>query len=193
MDILSNLWNDLATSFSATQPSVAAMRLIAALVLGGAIGFEREWHHKSAGLRTHMLISIAAALFALIAFELVALTEATDGADGGARHDILRLIGAVTSGVAFLAAGSIIVTGRLVKGLTTGAGMWLAGAVGLACGSGSIGLAALASVLTVIVQWLFRVLEDRIEHKSEREAAEEALMAGTSVERRRSAPHEPTD
>lgn len=161
MEILDRLWLDLASSFVATPPSVATLRLVAALSLGGAIGFEREWHHKSAGLRTHMLISVAAALFALIALELVQIS--TNSGDPGARNDILRLIGAVTSGVAFLAAGSIFTAGNRVKGLTTGAGMWLAGAVGLACGTGQIGLGLLATTLTVIVLWLFRVLEDRIE------------------------------
>lgn len=162
MDILTNIWSDIAQSFTATPPSVAALRMLAALMLGGAIGFEREWHHKPAGLRTHMLIAIASALFALITFELVDISRA-EGADSGARSDIVRLIGAVTSGVAFLAAGSIVVSGRHVRGLTTGAGMWLAGAVGLACGTGRIGLAALATLITVAVLWLFRKIEARLQ------------------------------
>lgn len=167
MNLLSNLWSDLAASFTATPPSVAAMRMVAALILGGAIGFEREWHHKPAGLRTHMLISIASALFALICFELVDISR-SEGADSGARSDLTRLISSVTSGVAFLAAGTIIISGQQVKGLTTGAGMWLAGAVGLACGSGRIGLAALATVLTVIVLWVFRKIEARVDRLEER-------------------------
>ena len=174
MDILTNIWSDIAQSFTATPPSVAALRMLAALVLGGAIGFEREWHHKPAGLRTHMLISVAAALFALLSFELLEISRQLGGAETGARNDILRLIGAVTSGVAFLAAGTIVVNAGRVKGLTTGAGMWLAGAVGLACGTGRIGLAGLAAGLTVVVLWLFRRLEDAVEHKAAREAAEEA-------------------
>lgn len=164
MELMTRLWSDLAASFTATPPSLAALRLVAAMVLGGMIGFEREWHHKSAGLRTHMLIAVAAALFALIALELVEISRA-EGADSGARSDIVRLIGAVTSGVAFLAAGSIFSAGGKVKGLTTGAGMWLAGAVGLACGIGRIGLAALATLLTVLVLWLFRAIERRVEGK----------------------------
>lgn len=167
MEILSNLWSDLAHSFTATPPSVAAMRMVAALVMGGAIGFEREWHHKPAGLRTHMLIAIASALFALIALELVDVTR-VEGPDSGARSDLTRLIGAVTSGVAFLAAGSIVVAGQQVKGLTTGAGMWLAGAVGLCCGCGRIGLAALATLLTVIVLLVFRKIEARVDRFEDR-------------------------
>lgn len=172
LDLFARLWADLASSFTATPPSIAALRMIAALIMGGSIGFEREWHHKSAGLRTHMLIAVAASLFALIALELVEISR-VDGAASGARSDLVRLIGAVTSGVAFLAAGSIVTAGTRVKGLTTGAGMWLAGAVGLACGTGRIGLAALATGLTLIVLWGFRVIEERIEKKTAREAAEE--------------------
>jgi len=165
MTILDTLWSEIAGSFVATPASVSAVRLVAAILLGGAIGIEREWHHKPAGLRTHILIAVAAALFALIALELQAISRAEGGADSGARNDILRLIGAVTSGVAFLAAGTIITAGGRVKGLTTGAGMWLAGAVGLSCGVGRIGLAGLATVITLIVLWTFRALEERIEHK----------------------------
>ena len=179
MDIAARLWTDLAASFTATPPSVAALRMIAALAMGGAIGFEREWHHKAAGLRTHMLIAVAAALFALIALELVEISRA-DGADSGARSDLVRLIGAVTSGVAFLAAGSIVTAGARVKGLTTGAGMWLAGAVGLACGTGRIGLAALATAITLVVLWGFRWLEERLENKSALEAAQEDAAPLTS-------------
>ena len=124
MSFLDPLWSDLAASFTATPAPVATLRLVAAMVMGGLIGFEREWHHKPAGLRTHMLISVAAALFALLSFELLEVSRQMGGAETGARNDILRLIGAVTSGVAFLAAGTIVVNAGRVKGLTTGAGSW---------------------------------------------------------------------
>ena len=76
----------------------------------------------------------------------------------GKNSDPLRLIEAVTAGVAFLAAGSIITSGGKIKGLTTGAGMWMAGAVGLACGVGNIALGAIASVMAVIILWVFQRL-----------------------------------
>lgn len=192
MQILSNLWSDLAHSFTATPPSVAALRMVAALVLGGAIGFEREWHHKPAGLRTHILIAIASALFALITFELVDISRA-EGADSGARSDIVRLIGAVTSGVAFLAAGSIVVSGQHVRGLTTGAGMWLAGAVGLACGTGRIGLAALATLLTVIVLWVFRKIEARVDRFESRVAPDPDFGPPLRKEKHKAAQIDPMD
>jgi len=191
MQILSQLWTDLSDSFTATAPSVATMRMLAALALGGAIGFEREWHHKPAGLRTHMLIAVAAALFALIALELVDISR-TEGAASGARSDIVRLIGAVTSGVAFLAAGTIITSGGRVRGLTTGASMWLAGAVGLACGTGRIGLGALATGITVTVLWVFRRIEERLESPATRAMNEDADLPMTPDDEARRR-HTPTD
>lgn len=140
---------EFAGSFDATPPAIVALRMIAALILGGAIGVEREVNSDGAGLRTHILVSLAACLFALLAFEMLA--DPT-----GKGSDPLRLIEAVTAGVAFLAAGSIITSGGKVKGLTTGAGMWMAGAIGLACGVGNITLAAMASVFAVVVLWMFR-------------------------------------
>ncbi|ETX14480.1 MgtC/SapB transporter [Roseivivax halodurans JCM 10272] len=145
--------SELLTTFSATPLSVAVLRLVAAAMLGAILGWEREAHEKPAGLRTHILVAVAACLFTLIAFDLMAI-EATES--DSLRVDPIRVIEAVTAGVAFLAAGSIITQGAKVRGLTTGAGMWLAGAVGLSCGTGNVPLAALATALTVIVTWLLR-------------------------------------
>lgn len=132
---------------------VTLLRLTCAIVLGGAIGWEREAHSKEAGLRTHMLIALAACLFTLIAFDLTAISAP---GEGELRVDPLRLIEAVTSGVAFLAAGTIITQGAKVRGLTTGAGMWMAGAIGLTCGVGNIALAAMATALALTVLWLIK-------------------------------------
>lgn len=152
---------DFLDSFRAISPGIAVVRLIFAALLGAVIGFERELHARTAGLRTHMLISMSACLFTLIAYEIVA----TDTGPGGLQQntDPLRLIEAVTAGVAFLAAGSIITSRGKVAGLTTGAGMWMAGAIGLACGSGRMPLAILATILALIVLWLLRRLSRRIE------------------------------
>ncbi|ETW11170.1 MgtC/SapB transporter [Roseivivax marinus] len=146
--------DELLTTFTATPLSVATLRLVAAAALGAIIGWEREAHDKPAGLRTHILISIAACLFTLIAFDLMALDEMAE--DGALRVDPIRVIEAVTAGVAFLAAGSIITQGARVRGLTTGAGMWMAGAVGLSCGTGNVPLAALATGLALVVMWILR-------------------------------------
>lgn len=150
-------------SFSGTTPTDAIIRLGMAVFLGGVIGYERALHARTAGLRTHILISIASCLVALLAFEILARFE--DEAS-----DPLRLIEAVTSGVAFLAAGSIIMAGNRVVGLTTGAGMWLAGAIGLACGIGALALAILATGIVIPVLWSLRRVAHKIESRAERAA-----------------------
>jgi putative Mg2+ transporter-C (MgtC) family protein len=133
----------------------AGLRMGAALLFGGLMGWEREVHDKAAGLRTHMMISLAASLFTLVAFDLMTL----DGiAQDNLRFDPIRLVEAVTAGVAFLAAGMIILRGDRVRGLTTGGGMWMAGAIGLACGAGSLGLAAMATLGALVVLWLLRLI-----------------------------------
>ncbi|OWU85220.1 magnesium transporter MgtC [Oceanicola sp. 22II-s10i] len=136
------------------------LRLAIAILLGGLLGWEREAVRKEAGLRTHMMISLAACLFALITLGLMASPLADDDS---IRKDPIRVIEAVTAGVAFLAAGTIFTRGGDVKGLTTGAGMWLAGAIGVATGLGNIGLACLATLLALTVLRLFKLLERRAE------------------------------
>jgi putative Mg2+ transporter-C (MgtC) family protein len=157
--VLSVLTDEFRDPFAAVKAEVALLRLIFAALLGATIGFERELHARTAGLRTHIIISMAACLFTLIAAEIMA--NEVEGA-GRLTTDPLRLIEAVTAGVAFLAAGSIITSGRKITGLTTGAGMWMAGAIGLACGSGLLPLAIMATVLAVLVLWLLRTVSRRI-------------------------------
>ncbi|MGR3633619.1 MAG: MgtC/SapB family protein [Limimaricola soesokkakensis] len=154
--MLEALQTDLATGFRATGPWVAAMRLLAAIILSGIIGIEREWRGKPAGLRTHILVGLAAALFVMLGQEV---TQLDFGGTDDKRIDPLRLIEAVTSGVAFLAAGIIFTAKGEVRNITTGASLWLAGAVGLGCGAGQIPLAAMASVMVVIVLMLLREVE----------------------------------
>jgi putative Mg2+ transporter-C (MgtC) family protein len=135
--------------------TVIAARLALATLFGAVIGFEREWRNHPAGLRTHILVSLAAASFTIIGIEIV---HSSQFANDAARQDPLRLIEAVTAGVAFLAAGTIIVARGQIKGLTTGAGLWLAGSVGLA-GLGFWQVAAFVTVLAVIVLGLMHPAE----------------------------------
>lgn len=143
------------TELRAHGLGTVALRLGVALACGAAIGFERERRHRAAGLRTHVLVALASAMFAVIAGELLAAP--TMGAEH-LRIDPLRLIEAVTGGVAFLAAGLIIVARGRVRGLTTGAGMWLAGAIGLAAGLGYFQIALLgtgfALAVLVALRWI---------------------------------------
>jgi len=134
---------------------VVTLRLVMAILLGGIIGWEREAKHRAAGLRTHMLIALAAACFTLVALELVDFSNVNEEQQ---RTDPLRLIEAVTAGVAFLAAGSIVINRGNVRGITTGASMWLCGAIGLCCGTGDLRLAMIATAMAMIVLYLVRVL-----------------------------------
>ena len=133
-----------------------ALRMGIAVLLGGLIGFEREIKDRSAGLRTHMMVSLAAASFTLLSAELI-----SDSSDLGGvfRIDTLRLLEAVITGIAFLGAGAIIRAGRDVRGLTTGAGLWMAGAIGISCGGGYYAIAAMATVLALIVLYLMQSLK----------------------------------
>ncbi|MEL7279206.1 MAG: MgtC/SapB family protein [Pseudomonadota bacterium] len=137
---------------------VVLMRLVGALVLCGAIGLERESRNRPAGLRTHMLVGLAAALYCLIMLEVL------DGADeytDRVAMDPIRLIEAVTGGVAFLAAGMIIFNGGKVKGLTTGASLWLAAAIGLSAGFGFWFMAVTTTLLALVIIRLVKLGEDQ--------------------------------
>lgn len=141
----------------------AVLRTFMAVVVGGLIGLDRELRSKPAGLRTHILISLAAALFTLITFEL---HSQFTGDDGTKTADPVRIIEAVTAGVAFLAAGAIIQSRGNVHGLTTGANMWLAGALGVACGAGYYVLAIIGTVFALIVLIVLGKIEARLTAKS---------------------------
>ena len=135
-----------------------AARLALAMVLGGLIGVDREIRNKAAGLRTHMLIALASAMFTVLTMEL--FTVLRDEGDN-AQMDASRVIQAVTAGVAFLAAGAIIQSRRGVRGLTTGASMWMAGALGVGCGSGLYLIALIGTGLAIVALTLLGWLEHK--------------------------------
>ncbi|HEY0854627.1 MAG TPA: MgtC/SapB family protein [Devosia sp.] len=134
-----------------TPQHILLIRLAFAAILGGAIGFERE-SHAAAGFRTHILIATAACLFTLLAFEIFHLSDVMSNG----RSDPIRSIEAVTAGIAFLGAGAIFQSRGSVQGLTTAAGMWLAGAVGVAVALGYYIIALAVSLLAVMVLALLR-------------------------------------
>lgn len=131
-----------------TSFPVVAARLLLAALFGAAIGFEREWRNRSAGLRTHILVCVAAATFAILTIEIA---HAPQFVKEAARFDPIRIVEAVTAGVAFLAAGVVIFSRGEVHGLTTGAGMWLAGAIGVASGLGLWQIALFVTILALFV------------------------------------------
>lgn len=135
------------------------LRMLAALGIGGLIGLERELRDRTAGLRTNMMVALAAATFTLLTAELI--SEAQE-ATSVIKMDPMRLMEAVITGVAFLGAGAIIRgNGGSVRGLTTGASLWMSGAVGVACGGGYYVLAAGAGALAIVVLLVIGMLEYR--------------------------------
>ena len=116
------------------------LRLAVAMLLGGVIGFEREYRAKDAGFRSHFLVALGSALFCIVSqygfgFEL---------------KDSSRVAAQVVSGIGFLGAGTIIFQKNVVRGLTTAAGLWVTAAIGLACGTGMY-LPAVVTTLMVLV------------------------------------------
>lgn len=147
-----------------TSFPVIVARLLLATIFGAAIGFEREWRNRPAGLRTHILVCVAAATFAILTIEIIhAPMFTTDALGDAVKVDPIRIVEAVTAGVAFLAAGVVIFTRGEVHGLTTGAGMWLAGAIGVAAGLGFWQLALFSTVLALIVLTLLYAFEGRFD------------------------------
>jgi putative Mg2+ transporter-C (MgtC) family protein len=129
---------------------VLLLRLVVAGMLGAALGWERESAHKPAGLRTHMLVAIASALFTVLA-EL-AVTH-FQGEAGDLRADPIRVIQAVSLGIGFLGGGVIFVSksGESVRGLTTAASIWATAAIGIAVGLQHYVLGFGATLLLVLV------------------------------------------
>ncbi len=116
------------------------IRLSLALLLGGAIGIEREYRAKEAGFRTHFLVALGSALFCLV-------SQYGFGVD---LKDSSRVAAQVVSGIGFLGAGTIIFQKNVVRGLTTAAGLWVTAAIGLACGTGMYVAATITTVMVLL-------------------------------------------
>lgn len=142
-------------------------RMLMAAGLGAVIGFERERRHTAAGLRTHMLVALAACVFTLLMLE-VAGAAAFD--DDQISVDPARIIEAVTAGVAFLAAGAIIRFQGQIRGVTTGAGLWLAGALGTAVGLGYGVIAVLGAAIGLVIIIVLRWIEPPIQRRGRKRA-----------------------
>jgi len=156
--------------------SVILGRLFLAAVLGALVGLEREWRNRPAGLRTHILVCLSTTAIALIAIEI---THVDDFAGQEIRIDPLRLIEATTAGVAFLAAGLIFFAKGDIQGLTTGAGMWLAGAMGLAVGLGFWQIAVVMTVLALVVLGALQAVQRQMKPQIlEKESGDESSDPG---------------
>ena len=150
-------WQELTSGLPDTQQLAhVVIRMIAAALLGSIIGFERERAGKSAGLRTHLLVSLGSCVFVL------ACSGSGMDSDG-----LSRVIQGIITGIGFLGAGSILKLNeeRDIQGLTTAAGIWMTAAIGIAVGLGTLGLALLATILTVIILALWGQVDYKAEKK----------------------------
>lgn len=148
---METLLNEIASGIpDLTQTIRVVLRILAATLVGAVIGWERERTGKSAGLRTHMLVSLSSAIFVLAPLEA-----------GMRIDDVSRVVQGVAAGIGFIGAGAILklTEARVIEGLTTAAGIWLTAALGLAAGLGRFGLAAISAVLA----WLILALVARLE------------------------------
>jgi putative Mg2+ transporter-C (MgtC) family protein len=136
------------------------VRLLAAAALGGAIGIERELRDREAGFRTHLLVSVGAALFTLIS--AYAWTDFNFGVGTGITFDPTRIAAQVVTGIGFLGAGAIIRQGLTVRGLTTAATLWIAAAIGMACGAGFYWAAGLATAVALFSLGPLRLVSRRV-------------------------------
>ena len=141
--------------------SDAVIRLVFAVVLGTAIGAERELTGQTAGLRTHIAVCVGAALFGVIS--TLGFLEFQDVRTGVLRADVTRVASNVVVGIGFLGAGMIIRRHGEVSNLTTAASIWTVAAVGLAAGVGDLGTATVAAVLTLVYLVALRPLRRWLE------------------------------
>ena len=151
------LWQELTSGLpDAQQLAHIVIRLIAAIILGAVIGFEREKAGKAAGLRTHILVALGTCVFVL-----------TCSGYGMSSDGLSRVIQGIITGIGFLGAGSIlkINSERDIQGLTTAAGIWMTSAIGVAVGLGTLGLALIATILTLIVLTLIGQIDYKTEEK----------------------------
>lgn len=139
-------------------PAEVAFRLVAAAVLAGLIGLDREVRHKPVGLKTLMLVALGAAGFCATAMEVMARTDT----GAGFAHAPDRVIQGVAVGIGFLGAGAIIQEGARVRGVTTGASLWVVGGIGVACGFGVYLHAVLLTIATLFVLVVLGALERRV-------------------------------
>ena len=124
------------------QVTRVSVRLGAAAILGGAIGYERERLGKAAGLRTHVTVALGAALFVIVIVEA-----------GAASGDLSRVVQGIAAGIGFIGAGAILKRAEReeIHGLTTAAIVWLTAAVGVAAGAGQIAVAGLCVVIATVI------------------------------------------
>ena len=143
------------------------VRLLVAAALGVAIGIERELRERDAGFRTHLLVSVGAALFTLIS--AYAWTDFEFSRANGVTFDPTRIAAQIVTGIGFLGAGAIIRHGLSVRGLTTAATLWIVAAIGMACGAGFYWAAVIGTAIALVslgpLRFVSRHVLDRPHHR----------------------------
>ncbi len=151
----------------------ALLRLVAAALLGGAIGFERELRDHEAGFRTHLLVAVGACVFTLVSS--YGWADWTFSQSSGVAFDPTRIAAQIVTGVGFLGAGAIIVRGINVRGLTTAATLWAVAAIGMAAGTGYYPVALGATALVLVSLGPLRIVSRRMVARVRPEEAELAI------------------
>ncbi|MEG0771982.1 MgtC/SapB family protein [Clostridium sp.] len=145
------------------------LRLILATIIGGAVGYERGFKHRPAGLRTHMLVCLGATIVALIQeatlIRTIEFVTSNSVLADAVKIDLNRLGAQVITGVGFLGAGTILHDRGSIKGLTTAATLWVVACIGLGIGSGYITISIFGGLFTVLVLVIFKKLESRFMEK----------------------------
>lgn len=133
-----------------------SMRLATAAALGGLIGIERQFAHKAAGLRTHMTVSLASAVFVVIAIQ-----------SGAQIADVSRILQGIAAGVGFLGAGTILkgTSEETIQGLTTAATIWLTAAIGAAAGAGHAVVASISVAVAWVILLVFKLVETTLRRR----------------------------
>lgn len=156
--MLGPLWDDFIATTAGWSVTGIFLRLLLAMIVGIIIGANREFKGKGAGIKTHVLVAIGAAL-AMIVSQYIKETMP------GASIDMARIAAGVVGGIGFLGVGTIIVTGKNeVRGLTTAAGLWVDGCIGLAAGIGDVPT-TLLSLLFVLFTFMVLSACDKLTHQ----------------------------
>ena len=133
------------------------LRVLSSLLLGFAIGLEREMTNKYAGLRTNILVCLGACIFTIIS--IYGFPEVSVTGDELGTRDTARVAAQVVTGIGFIGGGTVLRHGATVFGLTTAATLWVSAAIGMACGAGMYGLAIVSTILSIIILVSVRLFE----------------------------------
>ena len=139
---------------------VVLIRVLSALLLGFAIGFEREVTNKDAGLRTNILVCLGACIFTIIS--IYGFPEVSVSGDEFGTRDTARVAAQIVTGIGFIGGGTVLRHGFNIYGLTTAATLWVSASIGMACGSGMYGLAIISTLISIFTLVSVRLFERKV-------------------------------